>query len=117
MHEVGELELSLWQPRNRNDPDYIDGLLHPDYLEVGSTGRSWTREEILEPAGDFHAELTDLSVAELAAGVVLVTYTSVIDDLPGVDEVTQSPVRRTSLWLQTGGRWRLRYHQGTPELG
>jgi ribonuclease HI len=114
MHEVEALERSLWQPRNRNDPDYVDMLLHPDYLEVGSSGRIWTREEILEPVGDFQAELADLAVAELTADVVLVTYTSVIDDLTGTDEITQQPVKRTSLWLHTGDRWRLRYHQGTP---
>lgn len=114
MHEVGDLERSLWQPQNRNDPVYVDRLLHPDYLEVGSSGRTWTREEILAPVGDFQAELTDLAVAELAADVVLVTYTSIIDDLTATDEVTQRPVKRTSLWLYAGDRWRLRYHQGTP---
>ena len=114
MHEVVELERSLWSPRNRNDIDYVDRLLHPDYVEVGSLGRRWVRQEILAPVGDFHAELADLTVTEVAVDVVLVTYTSVIDDLPGTDEITGRPVRRTSLWLYTDDGWRLRYHQGTP---
>jgi ribonuclease HI len=117
MHPVLELERSLWEPLNRNDADYVDRLLHPDYLEVGSSGRTWTREEIIEPVGDFHAELSGLAAAELAPDVVLVTYTSVIYDLAGTDEITQRPVKRTSLWMHRGGRWRLRYHQGTPDLG
>ena len=117
MHEIVELERSLWEPANRNDPGRVDRLLHPDYLEVGSSGRFWTREEILVPVGDFHADLADFAVAELADDVVLVTYTSVIDDLTGTDEITERPVKRTSLWLHTGGRWLLRHHQGTPVLG
>ena len=116
MHEVVELERSLWASGNRNDPDYVNRLLHPDYLEVGSSGRMWMRDEILVPVGDFQAELADLAVAELAADVVLVTYTSVIDDLTGTDEITQRPVTRASLWLYSGDRWLLRHHQGTPVL-
>jgi ribonuclease HI len=114
MHEVIELERTLWDPQNRNDPELVDRLLHPDYLEVGSTGRRWTRAEILEQVGDFTAELTELAAAELAPGVMLVTYTSVVPELSGVDEVTEGPVKRSSLWLHSDGGWRLRYHQGTP---
>jgi ribonuclease HI len=114
MHEVLELERTLWDPRNRNDPHFVDRLLHPDYLEVGSTGRTWTRREILEPVGHFAAELTELAAAELVPGAVLVTYTSVVTELAGIDEVTEGPVKRSSLWLQSDGQWRLRYHQGTP---
>ena len=116
MHEVIELERTLWNPQSRNDPDVVDRLLHPDYLEVGSTGRTWTRSEILKPVGDFTAELTDFATAELAPGVMLVTYTSVVPELSDVDEVTKRPVRRSSLWLQIDGRWCLRYHQGTPDM-
>ena len=37
MHEVIERERTLWDPQSRNDPELVDRLLHPDYLEVGST--------------------------------------------------------------------------------
>ncbi|HJR89801.1 MAG TPA: nuclear transport factor 2 family protein [Aeromicrobium sp.] len=116
MHEVVELERSLWEPQNRNNPDLVDRLLHPDYLEVGSSGRTWTRQEILEPVGEFDAELADFGAVEVAPGVVLVTYTSHLEELPGIDEITKRPVRRTSVWLRNGERWRLRYHQATPDL-
>lgn len=116
MHEVIELERTLWDPRSRNDPDVVDRLLHPDYLEVGSTGRMWTRQEILEPVGDFTAELTDFATAEIGPGVLLVTYTSVVHELSGIDEVTEGRVKRSSLWLHSDGQWRLRYHQGTPSM-
>lgn len=114
MHEVLELERTLWDPQSRNDPEIVDRLLHPDYLEVGSTGRTWTRHEILEPVGHFIAELTELAAAELVPGAVLVTYTSVVHELSDIDEITEGPVRRSSLWLHADGQWRVRYHQGTP---
>jgi len=114
VHEVIELERSLWDPASRNDPEYVDRLLHPDYLEVGSSGRTWTRQETLEPVGHFTAELNDFATAEFAADVRLVTYVSVVSDLAGTDEVAGRPVRRTSVWVHRDGRWLLRHHQGTP---
>ncbi|HUS20794.1 MAG TPA: nuclear transport factor 2 family protein, partial [Aeromicrobium sp.] len=98
MHEVTELERTLWDPQSRNDPELVDRLLHPDYLEVGSTGRTWTRRDILKPVGHFTAELTELAEAELLPGAVLVTYTSVVHELSGIDEVTGGRVKRSSLW-------------------
>jgi ribonuclease HI len=113
-HEVVELERSLWDPTTRNDPELVSRLLHPDYLEVGSSGRTWTRHEILEPVGPFTAELGDFATAELTADVRLVTYVSVVRGLSGTDEVVERPVRRTSVWVHQDGRWLLRFHQGTP---
>ncbi len=114
MDEVIGLERSLWEPDTRNDPAHVDRLLHPEYREVGSSGRVWTRDEILEPVGDFSAQLAEFEAHELAPGVVLTSYVSVVDDLGDVDEVVQAPVTRTSVWLQVDGRWLLRHHQGTP---
>ena len=116
MDDIVELERMLWRPESRNDPEVVDRLLHRDYVEVGSSGRLWARDEILEPVGEFTAELADFSAVSLTADVVLVTYTSVVADLPGTDEVTQRPVRRTSLWVRSGDRWGLRFHQGTPTM-
>lgn len=116
MHEVVELERSLWDPACRNDPEHVDRLLHPDYVEVGSSGRTWARHEILEPVGHFVAKLTDFARAELAADVQMVTYVSVVSELSGTGEVVGRPVKRTSVWLHRDGRWLLRYHQGTPGL-
>lgn len=114
MDEVIRLERSLWEPDTRNDPARVDRLLHPQYREVGSSGRTWARAEILEPVGDFTAELSELEAHEIAPGVVLTSYVSVVDDLGDVEEIVEAPVKRTSVWLRVDDRWLLRHHQGTP---
>ena len=45
--------------------------------------------------------------------VVLVTFrtTGPAPDAP------VRPARRSSLWVRRDGRWRLRFHQGTPTTG
>ena len=103
------LECSLWRHETRFDKAYMDQVLAPDFLEYGRSGRVWTREASLAaPRQDLDATLTELVVAPVAEDVALVTY---------VSEVRHAEVERAnraSLWRRDGGRWLLRFHQGTP---
>jgi hypothetical protein len=47
-------------------------------------------------------------VHEVAADVALVTYISELQF------TTLELGNRSSLWVRSGGRWKLRFHQGTP---
>ena len=51
----------------------------------------------------------DLSVSVVADGVRLVTDVSAARESGGVELAN-----RSSLWVRTGTRWMLRFHQGTP---
>ena len=53
--------------------------------------------------------LPDYSVELVAVDVALATYTS---EVRYGDEIEVG--RRSSLWIKDGGRWKLRFHQGTP---
>ncbi len=74
-------------------------------MEVGASGRVFSRQDAIEALvadPDCPQDVTDLTVAELAYGIALVTY-----ELAGT--------RRISLWVREVTKWRLRYHQGTRE--
>jgi ribonuclease HI len=103
--DVIALELALLEPAHRADRDFLERVLHPDFEEVGASGRRWPRDELIDTllgdpgvhrpgAGEFEAN-------ELWPDAILLTYRT-----PGS--------RRSSLWLRAGGRWQLRFHQGTP---
>jgi uncharacterized protein (DUF952 family) len=108
---LAHLEEGLWR-ETRSDPEWMDRMLHPEFAEVGRSGRTYTRQESIDatvypyaielPLQDFGIELIDEDVA-------LVRYVSneAIDGRP-------SPAHRTSLWINTNEGWRLRFHQGTP---
>jgi hypothetical protein len=93
------------------DPTGIDGglmsLIAADFVEFGRSGRIWDRDSIRSLLEGPAVESTSIDfvadrfeVAELLDGVALVTY--------------RSPrVNRSSIWLRRGGRWQLRFHQGT----
>jgi hypothetical protein len=84
-----------------------------DFLEIGASGRRWTRDEVLEalheePPNDLVA-IESFDCAELAPDVLLATFDMVA---AGPDGVTRS--RRSSTWVRHDGDWRMRFHQGTP---
>jgi len=47
MHPVVELELALLTTSVRRSRTQLEGLLDPEFREVGASGRLWTREEII----------------------------------------------------------------------
>lgn len=106
---VVELEQELLSPAVRSDYGQLAYLLHPEYREIGSSGRLWGREELIE-------EL--VQGPEPQARFELVDATPLHGDLVQIVYRTSGPggrALRSSLWQRDAGRWRLRFHQGTPE--
>lgn len=106
---VKAAELSLLSSSVRNDADAVRAMLASDFVEIGSSGRRWTLNEIVAALSsetpreapktsewDFHA---------LSADVVLVVYRTTS---PEGDSY------RSSIWMLTGRGPVLRFHQGTP---
>ena len=109
--EVVELELSLLRHDVRTDRRRLDALLHPDFVEIGASGRRWTRAELVEVMLDEtdHDEpvARDIEGRLIDQDTVLVTYTTVRDG---------RATHRTSTWVRVDGRWIVLHHQGTPAL-
>lgn len=102
-HHAAGRELHLLEPAVRADRDALEDLLHRDFVEVGASGKVWTREQVIEALladPECPTDVADLTTDELAYGIALVTY-----ELAGV--------RRSSVWIREVTRWQLRYHQGT----
>jgi ribonuclease HI len=108
---VLELERSLADPAVRADRDALMRLLHPDFEEVGRSGRHWHRDAIVdalvEEPGDGYALLQERA-EPLGPGTILVTYGARDHD------ATHAASRHSSIWVLDHATWRLRYHQGTP---
>ncbi|MCQ6268930.1 DUF4440 domain-containing protein [Pseudarthrobacter sp. R1] len=106
---VEELERELLGPLVRGDIGRTAVLLHPDFLEIGSSGRVWTRDAMMMALEEDPGERTDIEILgadRIGTGAVLLTYRSY---------ARSGTTLRSSLWVLDGGRWRLRFHQGTPE--
>jgi hypothetical protein len=104
---VVALELALLDPAVRADPGRVAALLHPEFVEVGASGRRWQRDPIVERlAGEAPQPLraADVAATRLGLDAVLVTYR--------VDRAGRASWR-SSVWVRVGGEWVMRYHQGT----
>lgn len=109
--EVIELERRLLDRAVRADPVAVTELLTPDFVEVGASGDRWDRTSIvaaLAASPDADAEMREIRVVALGDDAVLLTYLAETRAIPRVRS------RRASVWVRADGRWRMRYHQGTP---
>ncbi len=101
-------EVALLTSLVRRSPERVRALLHPDYVEVGRSGRRWTRDDVVARlAGELPRETPatdEWETVDLAPDLVLVTYRM-------RDGVQVS--RHTSIWDVTSGAPVLRFHQGT----
>jgi hypothetical protein len=108
---VKALELELLQPATRASTQRLDALLANDFLEVGASGQSFGKSQVLvrlPEESDVGFAVTDMHAHVLAPTVVLVTY---LAERTHEGRTTRS--RRSSLWVNDTGSWRMRYHQGT----
>jgi ribonuclease HI len=106
---VEALERELLRPDVRSDIGRTGVLLHPEFTEIGTSGRLWTRDAMmmsLEESPGSHMELELISVDRIGAEAILLVYRS---------HSREGAALRSSLWVLDGGQWRLRFHQGTPE--
>jgi hypothetical protein len=109
-------EEALLDPLVRRDGLRVAALLAEDFLEFGSSGRVWTREQILELLAieDYRPPaMEDFKCDLIGEGVALVTYRTV--RMEG-DSLSRSAVLRSSIWVREKGTWRMRFHQGTKEV-
>ncbi|NYE37048.1 ribonuclease HI [Nocardioides cavernae] len=104
---VVALERSLLTDGVRSDRAAVAALLHPDWQEVGRSGRLWTRDDVLAEIGPIEpVRLEVVTVDRLGPDTILLVWRAVADGRSTL---------RSSLWLRSGEQWQQRFHQGTPE--
>jgi hypothetical protein len=123
MHELlaklSALEVELHHPGARCSAQRLSELLHPDFHEVGRSGRRYDRAACIrfltEESAPLKVEPGAFAVEVLGdgpqAGLALLTYRSA---QRGTDGALHLHTLRSSLWQLTAVGWQLRYHQGTP---
>jgi hypothetical protein len=107
------LEQQLLQTSTRRDEVALRSLLAEDFREFGSSGRIYTRQQVINAlAGESPQTiiLSDPLCHQLAADIALVTYRSTRTNAL---EPTHHALR-SSLWVYRDNHWQMIFHQGTP---
>ncbi|PCG86260.1 DUF4440 domain-containing protein [Streptomyces sp. WZ.A104] len=106
-----EGELRLLDPAVRACAGLLAELLHPEFQEIGSSGRLWNRETIIASLTAEDAPLPGPLTASRMRGAQL------CPDLVHLTFDTESKglrSHRSSLWRLAPEGWRLYFHQATP---
>ena len=109
------LELELHKPAARGDATRLHAVLHDDFREVGRSGATYDKTDILSR---LPAEMTPLVVVadhfklrRLGEACALLTYRSAHRLADGTfDGFTL----RSSVWEHSTRGWQMTFHQGTP---
>ena len=112
------LEEELLKPEVRHSPDQVGDLLSDDFVEFGSSGGVFTKQQVIEalehegpPDPTTRMSLVDFMARRLASDVILVTYRTIQDGSSGTRQASRL---RSSIWKLIEGRWQMVFHQGTP---
>ena len=104
---VVAMERSLLSDEVRSDRAAVAALLHPDWQEVGRSGRLWTREDQLDVIGPIDpVDVEVISVDRVGADTILLLWRT---------STAERSTLRSTLWVRSGGQWQARFHQGTDE--
>jgi len=105
-------ELELMRSSTRSDSPRVQELLHENFVEIGRSGRRWTRDEIVsslaEEGDHVPPDLSEWAFVELSRELVLVTYFVRAADVES---------RHASIWDIGGKPPQMRFHQGTTVPG
>jgi hypothetical protein len=111
--ELRALEERLLQPDFRQDRLAVSALLADDFLEYGSSGRIFDKQQILDllqKEAPRPTALIHFRARRLNPTLCLVTYQSAQPDDPSEPGTS---CLRSSLWALRQGRWQIVFHQGT----
>lgn len=112
---IRALEETLLDPTVRATGGTVDQLLDDDFIEFGASGAAYDKASTVEglqsqpPGPIVHRSIDDFRIRMLSAEIALATYR-------GTERYSDGRQRRTlrsSLWVRSGGRWKMTFHQGT----
>jgi len=102
----------------RTSRTHLEALLHPEFTEIGASGKLHTRADTLAhlpQESQAHPEIeftmADFKAQQLTPDLALTTYTTTRTN-SHTQTTTQS--RRSSIWKRESNTWHLYFHQGTP---
>src|SRR5262249_1515107 len=107
---VRQLEERLLQPEVRRSAQDVAELLADEFIEFGSSGHVFNKQEILEyleHETSAERSIADLRATLLAPGVMLATYRLHTKGMQATSSL------RSSVWQLQDGQWKMAFHQGT----
>lgn len=111
LETLKSLECSLHRDK-RNNREWLEALLHPDFTEITRSGFQVTRDTTITALVDetplVPLRSTDWQIMSISADQALLIYRTALPD------GTRASLRSSHWLLSAEGRWQMVFHQGTP---
>ena len=109
--EIKELEELLLKPDIRKSAPDLSEILADDFIEVGSSGKVFTKKEIikaLQQEANLKLSLTGFKLKELSGDYFLATYKAIKEE-----NGKKFYSLRSSIWMKKNEKYVMIFHQGT----
>src|ERR1051326_6634910 len=109
--QLRELEIKVMTAAGERRADDIRELVADDFFEIGSSGRTYTKAEVLaaiETAPFRKFTLEDFKIVASGNDWALVSYRA-----GERSESSETTSWRSTLWVERAGNWEIVFHQGT----
>jgi len=110
---IRNLEEHLLQPEVRSSREKLNELIADQFIEYGSSGRLFTRQQILNnlpQESSVRRSIERFDIVQLADEVVLAIYLVATYTEGDVEPIHSN---RSSIWKLIENRWQIVFHQGT----
>jgi hypothetical protein len=111
-----EKEKAIYAAYKRHAMPTIDSLLADDFHEIGSSGRFYSKSEVLEAMKDIQVidyAFKQFRVLPLDESNAIVVYALTMNRIENGKE-RMNRAFRSSVWRRHKGDWRIAFHQATP---
>jgi hypothetical protein len=112
LKELQRREPIFHRPEFGTSRDALEAMTDVNFWEVGASGRRYSREYVINTSVERNSkphedvwETSGFHCLQLSSDTYLLTYTLVQDRV----RVT----RRSTIWRNHAGGWKILYHQGT----
>ncbi|GEM_PF-3006950 len=115
--QVAESSRAVLEAQKTKDPGAIKHLLADDFTLVGSDGRTYDREELMDATHEGRLQSYQMyneKVISVSDEAILVTYDAIITASEGDNGYAPRYQRVSDLWTTQGDQWRLKFEQATP---
>ncbi|MEH6455803.1 MAG: DUF4440 domain-containing protein [Cocleimonas sp.] len=116
MKHIRKLEEALLLDEVRTDRNKLNNLIHDDFIEIGDSGKTHTKSNVLadlpnEQGSDIKLWSQEYNFRTLSTDTVLLMYKQCRIDQNGK---LSRHAKRSSIWFNNNGNWQMIFHQGTP---
>jgi hypothetical protein len=113
---AGESTRAELEAQKTRDPDAVKNLVTPDFTMVGSDGRVYDKDELIDAAREGRLksyQIYDVKIEDVGEDVILVSYNLIVTEAEGDNGLAPRYQRVTDLWMKQGEQLRLKFEQAS----